>query len=225
MTPAQASGHPNFVTDWPVQGPTDPGIRAADCRYAQKLPTPQNAPCVDCEGPTPMWTQSKGLLGERISYGGRGAVGFALAAAGDPDVWTQLTPDQQTWVMQTLTKLNDMIVKTTGTSCPTWGPSITAAGGCFQFWFNSMYIGSPGFPKPIRTDGVFDGETLQALITAALIHQTDFPTPFPGTPPTGKKKLSTGAMVGIAAVGATALGGVIYAATHSKKSRRSRRRR
>lgn len=223
MTPAQASGHPNFVTDWPVQGPTDPGIREADCRFAQTLPTPQNAACVDCKGPVPMWAQSKGLPGEQISFGGRGALGFALEAAGDPEVWSKLTSEQQTWVMNTLTKLNDMIVKATGTSCPTWGPSIVAAGGCFQYWFNSMYVGSPGFPKPIRTDGVFDGETLQALITAALIHQTDFPTPFPGTPPTGAKKLSTGAVVGIAAAGATALGGIIYVAT--RKPRRSSRRR
>ena len=44
-TPAQASGHQNFVTDVPVQGPTDEGIRAASCHFAATLPA--RPPCVE----------------------------------------------------------------------------------------------------------------------------------------------------------------------------------
>lgn len=226
MTPAQASGHPDFVTDWPVSGPTDPGIRAADCRFAKTLPKP-NTTCVDCEGPVPMWTQTKGLLGERISFGGSGARGFSLAAAGDPDAWIQLTPDQQTWVMNALVTLDANIRKATGTTCPTFGPSITAAGTCFQNWFNSAKLGltkRDGTPLTLRTDGVFDQDSLDALRTVAALNAKDFPTPFPGTEMAGtgtaKQGLSTGAMFGIAAAGATVIGGGIYVATRKSSKKR-----
>ena len=228
-TPAQASGHPNFVTDWPVQGPTDPGIRAADCRFAQTLPTPANSPCVDCKGPIPMWAQTKGLLGEQISFGGKGVRGFALAAAGDPDVWAKLNTTQQKWVMDSLTTLNNLIYQATGTMCSSWGPSITAAGGCFQNWFNAnAKLTKPdGSPVKLRTDGVFDQDTLNALNTITGMDPPHFPQAFPpgyitSAAPTATK-LSTGAMVGIGTAIAAALGGGIYVATR-KKSRRSRRR-
>lgn len=179
-----------------------------------------------------MWAQQSVLssggrgkfsgVGEQISRGGQRAIGFGVAAAGDPDVWAKLSADQQAWVGATLSKLNDLIVKTTGTTCPGWAPAIPAASKCFQPWYNSMYAGSPGFVQ-LRTDGVFDADTLQALQTTALIHQADFPTPFPGTAPTTaveKKGLSTGAMVGIAAAAATALGGGIYVATRKTGKKR-----
>lgn len=240
MTPAQASGHPNFVTDVPVQGPTDEGLRAADCWFAQNR-LPAQPACADCEGPIPMWArqsishvrgQSSGI-GERISFGGRGVLGFSLAAAGDPDVWTKLTTEQQTWIVQTLSKFNDLIVKSTGTTCPTWGPSITAAGGCFQHWFNAAKMGMTkpdGSPIVLRTDGVFDQDTLDVLRTAVGLHPKDFPTPFPGTTlpgetGTGEKKLSTGAMVGIGVAGATVLGGIVYAATRKRGGGRRKSRR
>ena len=163
-------------------------------------------------------------IGEQLSFRGAAVSGFSLAAAGDPQVWTTLTPDQQAWVGATFAKLNDMIVKSTGTTCPTWAPSVDKASGCFQPWYNSMYVGSPGF-KMLRTDGVFDADTLQALITTALIHQSDFPTPFPGTPPSAASKgLSKGAMAGIAVGGATVLGGIIYAATRGGGKKKARRR-
>ena len=66
-TPAQVSGRYDFVTDVPIQGPTDEGIRAADCWWTQNvLPQPSGngsksgAPgpgpaCSDCNGPIPRW--------------------------------------------------------------------------------------------------------------------------------------------------------------------------
>lgn len=218
MTPAQASGHPNFVTDHPVQGPTDEGMRAADCRWAQNQ-LPARPACVDCEGPIPMWAQSKGLLGEQVSIGGKGMRGFALGAVGDPNIWASLPPDQQAWVANTFTKLNDMIIKTTGTSCATWAPSIDRMSACFAPWYNSMYVGSPGFVQ-LRTDGVFDQDTLNALKTTALIHAADFPTPFPDS--SSSKGLSKGEMAGIAAGGAAVVGGIIYLATKKPARRRSK---
>jgi len=54
MTPAQVSGH-DFVTEVATQGPTDEGIRAFDCHYAQtQLPT--RPTCAPCSGPVPEWT-------------------------------------------------------------------------------------------------------------------------------------------------------------------------
>lgn len=231
MTPAQASGQSNFVTDWPVQGPTDPGIREADCRFAQTLPTPADAPCVDCKGPIPMWAQTKGLLGEQVSFGGRRTRAFALAAAGDPDVWDKLSPGQQSWLAGVKQKLNDLIVQTTGTKCATWGPNVTSAGAtkCFQTWYNSFGL------TQLRTDGVLDQDTLSAFIETAQAHPTDFPQ-FPGQAQPGTapdvaaasavappSKLSVGAIVGMTAAGATALGGIVYLATR-KRGRKSRRK-
>jgi hypothetical protein len=223
-TPAQASGHPNFIVDVPIQGPTDEGIRAADCWYRQNM-LPARPACVDCEGPIPMWAQSKGLLGSRVSFGGRGALGFALAAPSDPDIWDKLTADQQKWVADTLAKLNNLIVSTTGTTCPQWAPTIHQAGFCFQAWFNGAKLGftkADGSPLILRTDGMFDQDTLDALRTTVALNPKDFTTPFPGTTLPGlvkeeKKGLSTGAMVGLAAGGAAVLGGIIYVATRKKR--------
>lgn len=229
-TPAQASGHQNFVTDVPVQGPTDEGIRAADCWFAQNR-VPAHPACVDCGGGLiPMWAQTKGLLGEQISFGGTNALGFAgLGKAGDPEVWTKLTVAQQTWVMNALVKLNDMVARATYSKCPTFGPSITAAGGCFQIWWN-WWIDTNKMPATkLRTDGVFDQDTLNALITTTKLHAADFPEPFPSAaalpPPLAeKKKLSTGAMAGIAAAGAAGIGGIIYVATRKSGRKRGRGR-
>ncbi len=230
MTPAQASGQPDFVTDWPIQGPTDPGMRAADCWFAQnRIPTPQNAACVDCKGPIPMTSlasnRSSGLS-EQISFGGKGALGFALESAGDPEIWSNLKADQQAWVLSTLTQLNALIQKSNpGSMCPGWvtpsgASGITGATGCFQMWFNSVY--PPGTTvRQLRTDGVFDQDTLDGIKTITQIHASDFPTPFPGT--VAKAGLSTGAMVGIAAAGAAAVGGVIYVASHGGKRRGKRK--
>jgi hypothetical protein len=240
MTPAQASGHPNFVVDVPVQGPTDEGIRAADCWQAQNR-LPAHPACVDCGGPIPMWARqslsvgnrlTNSGIGELISLGGVGVSGFGIGAPGDPDVFAKLTDAQQKWVVDTLVKLDAKIRETTHTTCPTFGPSVTAAGGCFQGWFNAQNLGltkPDGSKVVLRTDGVFDQDTLDALRTVAALHGKDFPTPFPGTAlpgltGTGEKRLSTGAMVGIGLAGVTAVGGIIYAATRGGKTRRRRRR-
>lgn len=172
-------------------------------------------------------------IGERLSFGGRGALGFAIGKAGDPDAWTQLNAAQQTWVMNTLVKLDSLIRAQTKTSCSTFGPSITAAGGCFQNWFNGAKLGltgRDGAPIVLRTDGVFDQDSLDALRTVAALNPKDFTTPFPGTEMagTGAKKLSTGAIVGIAAGGAAVLGGVVYVVTRKggrRKGRKGSRRR
>lgn len=241
LTPAQAAGVPDFVTDVPVQGPTDPTMRAADCKFVRDR-IPAQKQCVDCEGTIPMWTRQNlslggralysGAVGERLAFGGIGRPGFALAAIGDPDVFVGLTAAQKQWVVDTLVKLNDLIVKSTGTTCPSFGPSVTAAGGCFQGWFNSSNFGftkANGDQLSLRTDGVFDQDTLDALRTVAALDPANFPTPFPGTTLPGqtgtgeKKKLSTGAMVGIAAGGAAVVAGIAYLAT--RKSKKSRRRR
>lgn len=236
-TPAQAYGHPT-LNDVPVQGPTDPGLRADDCRYVQTN-LPQTKACIDCEGTIPMWAKTTTVRGPGpgiggISFGRSGVIGFALEAAGDPDVWTKLSAAQQAWVMNALIKLDAKIRETTQSTCKTFGPSITAAGGCFQGWYNVNYAGPGGPSRALRGDGVFDDDTLCALIMVVNMHPADFPVPFPdpekkycqvpgsSAQTQTKKGLSTASMFGIGAVVATA-GGLIYAATSGKKTGRRRR--
>lgn len=72
-TPAQASGRYDFVTDVPVQGPTDEGIRAADCWWTQNVLPVANPACSDCKGPIPQWARNPaGWSGGPVQYGGRG---------------------------------------------------------------------------------------------------------------------------------------------------------
>jgi hypothetical protein len=164
-------------------------------------------------------------IGERLSFGGHGALGFALDGPGDPEIWTKISSGQQAWVADTLRVLNDKIIASTGSHCPTWNAAvITATAGCFQAWFNLNYggklTGPDGKPVTLRTDGVFDQQTLDALRTVAALDPQTFKTPYPGTELPGLtgegKKLSTGAMVGIGAAGALGIG-LIYAATHRRK--------
>jgi hypothetical protein len=230
-TPAQANGHPNFVTDVPVQGPTDQGMREASCWFAQNR-LPAHPACVDCKGPIPMWAQSKGLLGnEWGSLGGVRAPGFALEAPGDPEVWTKLTDAQRAWVANVFNRLNGLILKGGSSPCPTWKPSPSAeAGACIQRWFNSTYANRPpaGIKMPLRTDGVFDQDTFWATMKIIEDNSKDFPEPWPGSPGAieaeKSKGLSAGAMTGIAVVGAAAIGGIIYVATSGKARRKAGKR-
>lgn len=177
------------------------------------------------------------MLDTHISYGGQRVAGFALAAAGDPVIWQDLSNVQQTWVMDTLIKLNDKIVAATGTTCPTWATDIESASACFQAWWNANNIS----PTKLRTDGWFDEDTLCALITMAGLDKASFPTLFPdpnkdycllpgGELPTHaqvveeKKGLSTGAMVGIGVAGVAVAGGLAYMVTTRGKRRKKSRR-
>jgi peptidoglycan hydrolase-like protein with peptidoglycan-binding domain len=306
LTPAQATGQYDFVTDVPVQGPTDEGLRAASCWYAQNM-TPQTPPCApraDCTGPIPQWTRrnlyfgprpsggdqyaNRGggpivpsgiggiaetgiqdlshdrsavwaaqqqlnrlgerlrldgdfgantagaiarfqlahgmsptgrldtitstlidlaamtggagrpsgfgivgdkettmFLGESISLGGCGCRGFALDGPGDPDAFAGLTPDQQTWIRNSLATFNSQITSATGTSCPTWvdpGVNLQAAVACFQIWVNNAKLPTitAGITTtPLRTDGVLDQDTLTALQNTTHVYAQDFPNAFP----------------------------------------------
>lgn len=238
MTPAQASGFPNFVVDVPVQGPTDPGMRAGSCWWAQNV-IPAKSSCSDCTGLVPAWTRVKLAPGgpggpsagigdnmEAISFGGVGVHGFSLGAITDPDIWPKLDRAQQLWVAETLNKLNDVIVRTTKTTCPTFAPNVPAAVGCFQSWVTANFKGPTTLTLPdgtkvaLRTDGVLDQDTLNALIAITGNNAPDFPNRFPGnalipttTTTSAKQGLSTGAMAGLAVGGAAVVGGLIYVAT------------
>ena len=187
-TPAQAYGHPDFVTDVPIQGPTDQGLREASCWFARNR-VPKDPACVDCgNGPVPSWARhslcpaNRGPgsgIGEAISLGGRGVLGFAFGAAGSPEVYSTLTLDQQSWVAAALSHLNDNIVKSSGTSCPGWAPAIGPASSCFQAWYNGNYAAPNGPANPLRTDGVFDEDTLCALLGITNSYPLDFINVFP----------------------------------------------
>ncbi|RPH57413.1 MAG: hypothetical protein EHM89_13970, partial [Acidobacteria bacterium] len=159
-----------------------------------------------------MWTkqslstvrgESSGL-GERVSLGGRVIGGFSLAAAGDPDVFMGFSQSQKDWILATLAKLDALVNQQTGTKCEPGLTAIFPRTRCFQIWFNANMkglTGADGKPVVLRTDGVFDQQTLDALRTTVALHPKDFTTPFPGTEMPGiveEKKLSTGAIVGIA---------------------------
>ena len=217
MTPAQHQ-QSNFVRDWPVQGPTDEGMRAADCQFAQQR-LPAKPACADCSGPLPPWV-----------YGGMALNGAPVPGFGvgdSSDIYSQMNATQQQWVLNAINTLNTQIIATTGTTCPSWAADIQHMAGCFQIWYNANY-GKSGVSRLLRTDGVLDEDTLCALKMISQLHPTDFtvfPDPQnqycqPSSPAAQDKKMSTGAVVGIAAVGAAALAGAIYYVTRSKKGSR-----
>ena len=133
ITPAQAHGHPDFVTDVPIQGPTDPGMRAAACWWTQNVLPVQSPACVDCKGPIPLWAKNPTAwgggwpqyggngggnctptwYGDRVRIGSRSVAGFALDGPSDPPA--TLSSDQQAWVVSALTILNTQIGQSTGT--------------------------------------------------------------------------------------------------------------
>jgi hypothetical protein len=215
MTPAQAYGHPT-LDDVAVQGPTDPGIRAADCRYAQNV-LPQKPACVDCnKGNIPMWAQHKGtgLSSESISLGGAPVVGFG--APGDPGL--TLSAADKAWAQNAINDLNTKILAGGSAPCATWAADFSSMTGCFQGWYN---VNRAPASKMLRTDTVFDQDTLDALKMVVAARPADFPSAPAANAPqpaaaAAKKGLSTGAMVGIAAGAALVLGGVGYYYTQKK---------
>jgi hypothetical protein len=252
MTPAQASGRYDFVTDVPVQGPTDEGIRAADCWWVQNRLPANKTTCTDRRtGPVPMWANRPASWGggwpeyggnggpncspEQVRYGGCAARGFSLDGASDPAA--SVSSDQQAWVVSTLTNLNTQIGQATGTACASWqdpGANLAAAVGCFQSWYNYNANGQ------LRTDGVLDQDTLNAIQSTAAAHTSDFPTPYPAAAtaapaapapttaatttvpepppmPIEKKGLSRNAMIGIGVAGAAVLGTVVVVAVKGRK--------
>lgn len=203
MTPAQASGNPNqWINDWPVQGPTDPGIRAADCWWVKNALPTQSPACVDCK-------TRGGLLGAAFSDWGLGAVG-------DPDIADRLTPEQQGWVAGGISHLAPK------GECPP-GSDLAGMIKCFQNGYNRETASLP--VRRLRTDGVLDEDTLCALQSFVADNGgTPFPDPTKTycqspQPVTGTSSLSKGAIAGIAAAGAVVVGGIVYAVTRTPRRR------
>lgn len=105
QTPAQVSGNYDFVNDVPIQGPTDPGMRAASCWWTQNVLPVKDPACVDCKGPVPTWARNPSAWGggpaeytgngypcgwgkEMVRYGDRGMIG-------DPE--TVSPPGEASW--------------------------------------------------------------------------------------------------------------------------------
>jgi hypothetical protein len=246
-TPAQAANiahrngtYQDWVTDVPVQGPTDEGIRKADCWWKNNVLDK----VTDNQGAVvPRWTQHSLCIGNRLIESGIGGLGEpvtmhlgpnptvtpratadAQASAGTaagtpPGIWSKLAAAESQWVFTTLTQLNALILKAGNKPCATWPADPTkvpsAAVSCFQGWFNAN-------AKPstvLRTDGTLDEASLCALVTVTKQHAADFTTPYPGASPCG---LSTLAKVGIGAGVVAIVGGTIAAvAAHGKKKTRT----
>lgn len=166
---------------------------------------------------------------------------WGLGAVGDPEVFSKLSAAQQGWVAGGLAGVKAAAFATD--KAAQWpnpgstlvvGPSSQTMG--FQWWSNDAT------KTTLRTDGVFDQDTLNTLqMFVAQLGGSPFPPaggpgPIPGPggtcpagqapdPKTGlcatttKPGLSTGAVVGIAAAGAVAVGGVLYVLMHHKKRR------
>jgi hypothetical protein len=164
LTPRQAAEvarqngtYGDWVTDVPVQGPTDPGIRAAGCWWKENVVDQ----VTDRQGAiVPRWTQSSALcvngrpcltagVGEAVSRGGRrvalgdgppsatpatvpapapGAAPTASPAAPPPPgVWSKLTDAESHWVAATLIQLNTLIIKAGNKPCVTWPADLLAS--------------------------------------------------------------------------------------------------
>src|SRR5208337_4137768 len=127
--------------------------------------------------------------GVRVGY----VAGVGQAAG---DVFAESLPNAQNWIKTTLSIFNDVISKSTGTSCPTWvdpGVNLRAAVGCFQIWWNTnlaapkadKYAGGATITTigrtALRADGVLDAATVCALIwiTESASYGVYFPNKYP----------------------------------------------
>ena len=216
----------DWVNDVPVQGPTDPGIRAAGCWWKDnvldKVTDHQGAmvprwtqSSVLCMGPSPL-RSGVGGVGETVRRGGALGADAALAAGAPPSIWSKLAPAESQWVLATLAKLNALILKSGNKPCASWPADPTkampAAVACFQGWYNANV--KPG----LSTDGTLDRETLCALVAVTKEHAADFPTPYPGTT-LCLSTLSLPMKIGIGIAAAAVVGGTVAAIAHSKKKR------
>ena len=235
-TPAQAANimhnagtYGDWVDDVPIQGPTDRGIRKADCWWKDNVLDK----VTDNQGAVvPRWTQHTLCIGNRLVESGIGGLGDAVqaptaaatAAPAPPGLWSKLSAAQSQWVVSALTQVNALVLKAGSKPCATWPTNVTtslpAAVACFQGWLNSQ---DPKPDKLLRTDGTLDDATLCWLVELTRQHASDFPTPYPGD--AGKSPcefgLSTLAKVGIGVGVAAAVGGVALAvaSAHGKKKR------
>jgi hypothetical protein len=156
-TPAQAAEimqrrgtYRDWVTDVPVQGPTDEGIRRAGCWWKNNVLDK----VTDRQGAmVPRWTQSSALcVGGRPVAAGVGGVGevvrrgnVRIGALGQgssapppapaaatappaaavnlpppPGIWATLSEAESHWIAATLIKLNDLILKAGSKPCTSW---------------------------------------------------------------------------------------------------------
>jgi hypothetical protein len=251
LTPRQAAEvsrqngtYNDWVTDVPVQGPTDPGIRAAGCWWKTNVLDK----VTDRQGAiVPRWTQSSVLctgngIGEALSRGGRrmGTLGADPSAAAPaaaapatastagppppPGIWGKLTDAQAHWIAATLIQLNTLILKAGNKPCATWpadllkdDASAIAKMPAAVACFQGWYNTNLSPSQNLRTDGTLDEATACALVIVTGQHAADFPTPYPGVMKCGG--LSMLAKVGIGAGIAAAVGGFVaaIAATSKKK--------
>lgn len=228
MTPAQAYGHPSFVDDVPIQGPTDEGMRRlACCNVHARLPRDLRS-CAGNENVVPLWATHALNYGPRVAGAGAG-VGFALRGPNDPPVDKSLSIAQLAWVQNTLLTFGK---NGASSSCHTWADptvNLAAAVGCFQAFFNQEKGDLP--TVSLRTDGLLDEDTLCSLILAVKVEDPSsapFPDPQgqfckPSTPLAAPHRgLSTTAKVGIFVAGAILGGGVYYTVARRRHNARSR---
>jgi hypothetical protein len=253
LTPAQAAEvarangtYNDWVTDVPVQGPTDPGIRAAGCWWKDnvldKVTNEQGAV-------VPRWTQSSPLCvdggaREAIYRGGKriGALGAdppaaatpataapatgsaSPAPAPPPGIWSRLSDAESHWIASTLIQLNTLILKAGNKPCVTWpadllkdDASAVAKLPAAVACFQGWYNTNLSPNWKLRTDGTLDEATACALVVTTGQHAADFPTPYPGVLNCG---LSTLAKVGIGLGAAVAVGGAVAAVVAASKKKK-----
>jgi hypothetical protein len=217
-----AGTYGNFVTDVPVQGPTNPDMRAFACWWKDNVLDK----VTDNQGAVvPRWTQHSLCIGNRLVQSGIGGVGEVIqrtrprvgALSAPPATAPTKSADAESqWVVATLTQLNNLILKAGNKPCASWpanvATNVPAAVACFQGWFNLNAKGS------LRTDGTLDDATLCALVDTTTQHAADFPTPYPGTLHCGGLSLYAKIGIGVAAV--AVVGGAAAAVAAHKKTKR-----
>lgn len=148
---------------------------------------------------------------------------WGLGAASDPDITGSMSAAQKGWVAGGIAGVKDAAIKT-----GTWTSADAADGLGFQKWYNAN-VAKVVPVKPLRTDGILDQDTLDAL--QSVVKQMGG-SPYPSAacpkgqeldPKTGlcadKKGLSRGAIAGLAAAGAAVVGGIVYVVTKPRKAR------